>query len=149
MVLGIRCWHDKFAFVVAKGPSTNPEIIESDVRKFPADLERAGFLNWISKEIKGVLHRHPIAAAGFKALEGTAFRTVEVVKRAEVEGVIQAVLYESGCKDVDGLTKQQIKAAIGYNGKAAEVVNALEGTAFAEMQANIQDAALVAWALLK
>ena len=32
-----------------------------------------------------------------------------IARRAEVEGVVQAVLYENGCQDVDGLLKKQLK----------------------------------------
>src|SRR5882724_4720108 len=72
MKLGIRCWPDKFAFVVLDGTGAEPKLVEYDVRKIPSDLPRPGFLDWISKEVKGILNRRHINEAAYKKIEPSA-----------------------------------------------------------------------------
>jgi hypothetical protein len=150
MKLGIRCWPDRFAFVVLGGSATQPELIEHGIRKFPADLSRAGFLSWISNEIKGILGRRRINASAFKQIEPKAQKNTSLLHRAEVEGVIQAVLYESGCREVSGLIKSQLKSALRFDGSAKEVSGALLGSPLEELFGeDAEEAALAAWALLE
>jgi len=149
MTLGIRCFPDKIAFVVLEGTKQNPKVLESDVRKFPKDLSRAGFLNWASKEVRGILQRRKVKRSGFKEIENTAKLNRALVKRAEVEGVLQAVLYEAGQVEVDGMNKMQIKKSLQFEGNAKEIGLALESTPLQEfLGRDHEDAALVAWSLL-
>jgi hypothetical protein len=149
MKLGVRCWPDKFSFVVLDGSAVNPELIEHDVRRFPADLTRAGFLSWISSEVKGILSRRRISVAAYKQIEPNARKNSSLMRRAEVEGVIQAVLYESGCRDVSGLTKRQLKSALDFPDAASDVSDALLTSPLQELYGlDAEEAALAAWALL-
>jgi hypothetical protein len=149
MKLGIRCWPDRFSFVVLAGSAAHPELIEHDVRRFPADLSRAGFLSWISNEVKGILGRRRINGAAFKQIEPKAQKNSSLLRRAEVEGVVQAVLYESGCREVSGLVKSQLKSALGFDGLAKEVSAALLSSPLEELLGKEpEEAALAAWALL-
>ena len=43
MKLGIRCWPDKFSFVVLEGTPSHPKLIEHDVRNFPPIYPAQGF----------------------------------------------------------------------------------------------------------
>ena len=149
MKLGIRCWPDKFSFVVLEGSSSKPVLVECDVRRFPTDLSKPGFLNWISHELKNILGRRPIKGAAYKAIESTARKNSKLMLRAEVEGVIQAVLYESGCREVEGLTKRQLKSALGFGDTADKICNALQDSPLADLFGrDTEEAALAAWALL-
>lgn len=149
MKLGIRCWPDKFSFVVLDGSPSDPKLIEHDVRKFPADLTRAGFLNWISGEVKGILSRRRISRAAYKQIEPNARKNTSLMKRAEVEGVIQAVLYESGCRDISGLTKQQLKSKLRFKESATDIEDALLPSPLRDLYGqDVEEAALTAWALL-
>ncbi len=149
MKLGIRCWPDKFSFVVLEGSPSHPKLIEHDVRNFPTDLSRAGFLNWISHEVKGILLRRQVNEFAYKQIEPTARKNNSLMRRAEVEGVIQAVVYESGSHKISGLTKQQLKAKLHFEGPAGEVAKALLLGPLKELfGTEAEEAALVALALL-
>jgi Holliday junction resolvasome RuvABC endonuclease subunit len=150
MKLGIRCFPDKFAFAVLDGTSSKPELIEHDVRKIPSDLSRAGFLDWISKEVKGILGRRRVNEAAYKKIEPKAQKNANLLKRAEVEGVVQAVLYESGCRRISGFTKSQLKSRLGFEGPAGEVVDVLLSSPLrAQHGKDPEEACLAAWALLE
>jgi hypothetical protein len=147
--IGIRCWPDKFAFAVADGSVERPRVVEAKVVPFPSRLSRPGFLHWISEELKGILRRHHIDGAGFKSIEATARKNMSLLHRAEVEGVVQAVIYEAGCHSVGGLNKQQLKSRIKLNDRASELPQAAKDSGLMRGLANdCEDAVLVAWALL-
>lgn len=151
MILGLRCWPEKFAFVLIDGDVSSCYTVKSGVKKFPTDLSRPGFLNWISKELKGLLANHDVKTAVYKEQEFSpqANRGL-IARRAEVEGVVQAVLYENGCKDVDGLRKKQLKKMTDYSGSAADVLEVLSTTPLRDhISADTGEAALVAFAALK
>jgi Holliday junction resolvasome RuvABC endonuclease subunit len=149
MKIGIRCWPDKFAFAVADGSVDHPQLLEANVVRFPSGLKRPGFLHWISDELKGILRRHHIDRAAFKAIETTAQKNVSLLRRAEVEGVVQAVIYEAGCHNVTGLNKQQLKSRIKLNDKASELSQAVKDSGLLTgLAKDCEDAVLVAWALL-
>lgn len=129
MILGLRCWAEKFAFVLIDGDVSSCHTIKSGVKKFPADLSRPGFLNWISKELKALLTNHDVKTAVYKQQEfSQQANRAAIARRAEVEGVVQAVLYENGCQDVDGLLKKQLKKMTDYSGSAADVIEVLSTT---------------------
>lgn len=146
MSIGFRCWPDKLAYVVAVGRRSNPSIVEAGVRKFPADLSRAGFLNWVTKEIKAIVARHQTMMVAYKQIEPTAQKNQSLLRRAEVEGVVQAVLYEAGCRDIKSFSKQQLKSQFGFSGSAADVNHVLRG--MCEVAKDTEEAALAAIALL-
>jgi hypothetical protein len=151
MILGLRCWAEKFAFVLIEGDVSSCQTIKSGVKKFPTDLSRPGFLNWISKELKGLLANHHVKTAVYKQQEfSPQANRGAIARRAEVEGVVQAVLYENGCQDIEGLLKKQIKKMTDYTGSAADVLEVLSATPLKDhIGAETEEAALVAFALLK
>src|SRR5262249_51515913 len=70
MIFGLRCWAEKFAFILIDGDVSSCHTIKSGVKKFPADLSRPGFLNWISKELKALLTNHDVKTAMVSSLDG-------------------------------------------------------------------------------
>jgi Holliday junction resolvasome RuvABC endonuclease subunit len=151
MILGLRCWPEKFAFVLIDGTVSSCHTVKSGVKKFPTDLSRPGFLNWISKELKGLLTNHNVKTAVYKQQEfSPQANRGTIARRAEVEGVIQAVLYENGCQDINGLLKQQVKKMTGYSGSAADILEVLSTTPLKDhIGEETEEAALVAFAVLK
>jgi hypothetical protein len=106
-------------------------------------------LSWISREIKTILTRHSPARCSYKSIEPLARKNSDLLRRAQVEGVVQAVVHEFGCKAVGSYTKQQLKARIGFKGTAKEVDEALDGTPLQEFhKPDYEEAALAAWASL-
>jgi hypothetical protein len=151
VILGLRCWPEKFSFVLIDGDPKSCRTIKSGVKKFPTDLTRPGFLNWISKELKGLLANHDVRTAVYKQQEfSPQANRGAIARRAEVEGVVQAVLYESGCQDVDDLLKKQVKKMTDYSGSAADVLEVLSTTPLKDhIGAETEEAALVAFAVLR
>lgn len=151
MILGLRCWPEKFAFVIIAGDVSSCRTVKSGVKKFPTDLSRPGFLNWISKELKSLLANHDVRGAVYKEQEFSpqANRGL-IARRAEVEGVVQAVLYENGCQAIDGLRKKQLKKITGYSGSAGDVLEILSTTPLRDhLGTECEEAALVAFATLR
>lgn len=147
--MGLRCWPDKFTYVVLDGTVTSPRLIASDTVKIPTDNDRPAFLNWISTEVKTILKRYSPVRCSYKAIEPMAFKNSDSLRRAQVEGVVQAVAHDSGCTQIASYTKQQIKARIEFEGAAKDVAKALKGTNLDGVSgADFQDAALAAWASL-
>jgi Holliday junction resolvasome RuvABC endonuclease subunit len=147
--LGFRCWPDQFTYVVLQGTVTAPKPVTSGTVKIPADSDRPAFLNWISTEVRTILKRHTPTGCSYKAIEPKAQKNSSLLRRAQVEGVVQAVVHESGCRDIASYTKQQIKARIGFGGTAKDVAQALDGGPLQEFSGNdFEEAALAAWVSL-
>jgi Holliday junction resolvasome RuvABC endonuclease subunit len=134
---------------VLTGDSADFDLTAKGVKRSPADLDRPGFLNWISKELKAILKKFDIQVAAFKRFEPSAFKNKSTLNRAEVEGVARAVLYENNCRDIETLIKSQIKAITKYSGSAKDVVEVLSTTKLnSELGDDTEEAALVAFARL-
>jgi Holliday junction resolvasome RuvABC endonuclease subunit len=147
--IGLRCWADQFTYVVLQGSVTAPVPVTSGTVKIPADSDRPAFLNWISKEIRAIVKRHAPIRCSYKAIEPSARKNSPLLRRSQVEGVVQAVVHELGCKQIDSYTKQQIKARIGFGGSAKDVAEALDGSSLQEFGGtDYEESALAAWASL-
>ena len=144
--LGFRCWPDHFTYVVIDGTIGKPKSITSGRIEIPADSDRPAFLSWISREVKTLLTRHNPARC---SIEPLARKNSDLLRRAQVEGVVQAVAHEFGCKLIGSYTKQQLKAKIGFSGTAKDVANALDDSPLQEFYGTtFEEAALAAWASL-
>ncbi len=147
--IGLRCWPDKFAYVVLQGTLATPVPIDSGTVTIPDDTDRPAFLNWISSEVRTIVKRHTPTSCSYKAIEPAARKNSSLLRRAQVEGVVQAVVHELGCKLITSHTKQQIKARIGFEGSAKEVAQALDGSSLEEFGGtDYEESALAAWASL-
>jgi Holliday junction resolvasome RuvABC endonuclease subunit len=150
VVIGFRCWPDKFSYVVLKGTRSVPQAIAGDVISGPTNMSRAGVLNWVSKEVTALLTRHKPTQARFKAIEPMAMKNTSALRRAEIEGVLQASLYECGLQEVTGLTKGQMKAKLEFDGSAKYVVRILNNSPLADFSGKAEeDAAVAAWCALE
>jgi hypothetical protein len=148
--IGIRCGSDGFWFVVAVGTRGEPELVLAEPRKCPHDMTRACSLNWIRKEIQGVLALYKAKSCRLKAVEPFAPKNVATLHRAEVEGVIQAAIYDSGCKDIKNLYKSQLKSVLAYEGPIRTIEEKLASSPFENLHGKeLREAALAAWAALE
>jgi len=147
--LGLRCWPDHFTYVVVQGTVSAPVPITSGSVKIPADADRPAFLNWISTEVRTLIKRHTPTHCSYKAIEPAAQKNSSLLRRSQVEGVVQAVVYESGCRRIASYTKQQIKSRLGFEGAAKDVANALDAGPLREFSGTAcEESALAAWASL-
>jgi hypothetical protein len=95
------------------------------------------------------MKRHVPTRCSYKAIEPAARKNSPLLRRSQVEGVVQAVVHESGCTQIDSYTKQQIKARIGFVGSAKDVAEALDGSPLEEFSGTeFEESALAAWASL-
>jgi hypothetical protein len=95
------------------------------------------------------MKRHAPTRCSYKAIEPSARKNSPLLRRSQVEGVVQAVVHESGCRQIDSYTKQQIKARIGFAGSAKDVAEALDGSPLEEFNGTeFEESALAAWASL-
>ena len=124
-------------------------LVASEVVKIPADTDRPAFLNWISTEVRTLMKRHTPTNCSYKAIEPLARKNSSLLRRSQVEGVVQAVIHEFGCRQITSYTKQQIKARLGFDGTAKDVADALDGSPLEEFGGtDYEESALVAWASL-
>jgi hypothetical protein len=148
-VLGIRCWPEKFSYVAAKGNSERPTLVAAETLHSPQGMNRACFLGWVFRETQALVTKHAPRACRIKACEPNAQKNAHSLERSQVEGVVHASLYQSGCRDIGTLYKQQIKISVGFAGQASKVSEALAGTAFQELAGkDEEEAALAAWSAL-
>ncbi len=91
IALGIRCWKDKFSFVLVSGTQKNPKLILSNHLKLPTNLSRPEQLVWFKREIKELLDTNDIDCVIFKATE-TISRSKDP-QRGELEGVLQETVF--------------------------------------------------------
>jgi hypothetical protein len=149
MVIGFRCSPQEIALVVLKGTKEDPVIVTSDVVKRPANLSDPAFFSWVHKEIKDLLTTNSPKRISFKKAEHGPTRSSSTERRAQVEAILQVAAYDTGYKQIAGMTKSQIAAAIGYEGTIKEVILALDGTPLEEFKKDERgEAALVAWSVL-
>ena len=112
-------------------------------------MNRACFLGWVFRETQALFTKHEPHTCRIKACEPNAQKNARSLERSQVEGVVQASLYQSGCRDIGTLYKQQIKISVGFDGQAGHVSEALAGTAFEGFAGkDEEEAALAAWSAL-
>ncbi len=88
--IGIRCWKDKFSYVVLEGTQEEPTRLLENHLSLPQKLSRPEQLVWFKREIKELMDTNDIDCAIFKATE-TISRTKDP-KRGELEGVLQETI---------------------------------------------------------
>ncbi len=112
-------------------------------------MNRACLLGWVFRETQSLITKHEPRTCRIKACEPNAQKNAHSLERSQVEGVVHASLYQSGCRDIATVYKQQIKASVGFDGQASQVSEALAGTVFAEfLGKDEEEAALAAWSAL-
>ncbi|ETB30447.1 hypothetical protein [Mycobacterium avium] len=90
-VLGIKCSKTGLGWVVLEGTSrSDAAVIVYDQATAPPKADRAETLAWGRKELLEVIEKHHPDAAALRATEGQNGS----FERAEMDGVVQGVLYE-------------------------------------------------------
>lgn len=89
--LGIRCWKDKFSYVLVEGSQDDPQRVAENHLKLPANLSRPEQLAWFKKEIKELLDTRDIDCVIFKATEKIS-RSKDPL-RGELEGILQETVF--------------------------------------------------------
>ena len=140
--MGIRCWKDKFSYVIVEGTQKNPIRITENHLKLPTSLSRPEQLAWFKKEIKEILDTRDIDCAIFKATE-TISRTKDPL-RGELEGVLQETVFSHNKQTtVEGRIKKQLNSKTNAR-KAKYLGELLELDAFCDLPKTKYEDACVA-----
>jgi Holliday junction resolvasome RuvABC endonuclease subunit len=90
-VLGIKCSKTELGWMVLEGTSrSDAGVVAHDQAKAPPKADRAETLAWGRKELLEVIEKHHPDVAALRATEGQSGS----FERAEMDGVVQATLYE-------------------------------------------------------
>jgi hypothetical protein len=131
-VLGIRCWSDRYAYVVLSGDAGHPTLKSSKNVPLPVKQERGSQLSTFRRDIMGLLDQHGVERAVFRSTEGNA-QSMDS-GRAEVEGVFQEACFSnSPSVPVRGLVKTQVRKLLHFEGPVKDVFTFFEQTPFANL----------------
>lgn len=92
-VLGIKCAKKELGWMILEGDGrADAVVVAADHAKAPPGENRAEILAWARKELLEVIEKYRPEAAALRATEGPSGS----FQRAEVDGVVQATLYDRG-----------------------------------------------------
>ena len=92
-VLGIKCSKKELGWMVLDGTGRGDAVVVAfDQAKAPPGDDRAEILAWARKELLEVVEKYHPDTAALRATEGQSGS----FQRAEMDGVVQATLYERG-----------------------------------------------------
>jgi hypothetical protein len=119
-LIGVRCWSDRYAYVVLSGPPEGPKLLEHDHVPLPINEARGARLATFRSDVLALLTKHGVTKAAFKTAEKISKNSD--TDRAEVEGVFQEACFShTPSVEVKSLVKSQIKKLLNFDGKAGEV----------------------------
>ena len=141
--IGIRCWKEKFSYVVVEGTQDEPIRISENHLKLPTTLSRPEQLAWFKREVKEILDTNDIDCAIFKATE-TISRSKDPL-RGELEGILQETIFSHDKPTtVEGRIKTQLNSKTNAR-KAKYLGELLELDAFNDLsKTKYEDAAVAA-----
>ncbi|WP_454561004.1 hypothetical protein [Mycobacterium haemophilum] len=117
-VLGIKCAKKELGWMVLDGTGRGDAVAAAfDQAKAPPGDNRAEILAWARKELLEVIEKHHPEAAALRATEGPSGS----FQRAEMDGVVQATLYERGIP-VSRLVNASIRSK--YKARTNEALDA-------------------------
>jgi hypothetical protein len=119
-VLGVRCWSDRFSYVVVSGDLTSVTLIDAKHIALPVNLGRGAQLASFRRDISDLLSQHTLDHAFFRAPEPIS--PSKDIHRSELEGVLQEACFSSDPSVlIKGRTVSMLKASLKYTGPANNV----------------------------
>lgn len=109
-VLGIRTYRDELKWALLRGTnSANAAVVEESTLAIPASAERSEELNWVRKELIGLIDRLSPDAIVIAPAEG-ATANAALLERSQVDGVVLEACHASGAPVVSRKTASQRSA---------------------------------------
>ena len=141
--IGLRCWKDKFSYVILEGTQDTPVMLSNQHLKLPKSLSRPEQLTWFRREIKEIMDTNDLDIAIFKATEPIS--QSKDLQRGELEGVLQeAIFSHHKSTHIEGRIKIQLNSNTNAR-KAKYLGELLEHEAFCDLpKANYEDACVAA-----
>lgn len=150
--LGLRCSNNDYTFVVLKGNTSCPSIIDKGSVTFPKGFSRPHELKWFYQEIEGLIVKHKIKSITIKGAEGLASRNKSFVARIENEAMVYLSGFNNGIKKISKKVKSTIAKDLGLKGKAKYLSTNLDCSVFPTFNTEspkMQEAILAAWSDIK
>ena len=149
MVIGFRCTPKEIIVVALDGTKKMPKLLTRDRLVRPKNLSDPAFYSWLRKEITDLLKTNDPRKVVYKKAEHSPHRSSSTERRALVEAILELAAYDCDLKQVKGLTKAQLAAALQFEGKPKDVLDALTGTPLAAVgDDGTKEAALAALSVL-
>lgn len=146
--MGVRCWADRFAYVIVEGIPEDPSLIASDHILLPLNHERAAQLSEFRKDLCDIMTQYAVKNVCFRSQEPIAKK--KSLPRSELEGVLQELCYSNAPRIiVAGRTVKQLKSILKYNGQANKIFELSDGPRFSHLaKTNFAEAVVAALAAL-
>jgi hypothetical protein len=145
-VMGVRCWADRFAYVILEGTAEHPTLVASDHVLLPVNHERAAQLSEFRKDLYDIVSQYAVKSACFRSQEPIAKK--KSLPRSELEGVLQEMCYSHTPRVmVVGRTVKQLKSILKYQGQANRIFELSEDPHFSDLaKTNFSEAIVAALA---
>jgi hypothetical protein len=146
--MGVRCWGDRYAYVVLSGSKETPVLVASKHVRLLVNANRGEQLSGFRQDLYDILTQHQVEAACFKCHEPIA--QTKSVPRGELEGVLQETCFSHRPSvPVLGRTFKQLKSVLQFGGAANHVVQAADCSEFSKLgKTNFAEAIVAALASL-
>lgn len=150
--LGVRLSNSDFSFVVLEGSRNSPKVLKSETLLLPKNYSIADRLDWLLKELEGLIKTNNIKGIVIKRTETMVKRSNNLELRIKLEAMVYLAAKICGIKNVTEKVKPTIAKDLGLKGKSRYLSTKLDTTIikdFHKKTPKIQDAILAAWTLLK
>jgi hypothetical protein len=146
--IGVRCWGDRFSYVVLSGLRDKPIVVVARHVTLPVNEDRPAQLSAFRRDIYDILSEFKIASACFKSPEPIA--KTKSLQRAELEGVLQETCFSHvPSVPIIGRTVKQLKSVLEFQGSASDVFALSERAEFAKLaKGKYSEAIVVAISLI-
>lgn len=147
-MIGLRCFPNKFCYVVLEGTQQKPVLFDKKKLPFPKNGTRGSHLRWLRKQIFEICETYSVEGVCIKRAEPAA-RT-KSLERSEVEGVIkEAIKSKTNIECVPRIKSQLRRDIKGFNRAARYLPTLLDRINLGNLKnSDFEDAALAAIAEL-
>jgi hypothetical protein len=150
-ILGVRCSNSDFTYVILDGSFENPKIELLENIQIPHGYKQSESLDWLYKEVCGILGRNEIEIIVIKKFEGRN-RGGAFAQRVAFEAMVMLAAEHSAKIPVFKKVKRTIAKDMGFKGRAKYLRTDLDTAAikgFEDRNNKEKDAILAAWSELK
>jgi hypothetical protein len=148
VVMGVRCWADRFAYVILAGTAEDATLIASDHVFLPVNQKRPAQLSEFRKDMYDIISQYAVQSVCFRSQEPIARK--KSLPRSELEGVLQEMCSShSPSVIVVGRTVKQLKSILKYGGRATNIFELADAPRFSDLgKTNFSEAIVTALAAL-
>lgn len=146
--MGVRCWGDRYTYVVVSGTAENPVLVASKHVRLPVNGTRPKQLSEFRQDVYDILTQHHVTSVCFRSQETISPK--KSIVRAELEGVLQETCFShKPSVSIIGRTVKQLKSVLHFAGQADKVVQLSNRPEFSSLaKTNCADAIVAALSAL-